>query len=100
MLLFLIDDPFVSSEAKDDSSEDYQHSEMAEETINVETEYDFDPALQNITDTFSREKKDNDKMRNFSFKNKGRQFCAYTVILIPCLTILLVLSLQIGRVFG
>lgn len=65
------DDPFVSSEAKDDTSEDYQHSEMAEETINVETEYDFDPALQNITDTFSREKKDNDKTRNSSFKNKG-----------------------------
>lgn len=83
-------DPLVSSEAKDRTSEGYRHSQMAEETRSVGKNYEFDRALWNITATFSREEKDNDKMWNSSFKNTGRPLCASTIILVPRLTLLLV----------
>lgn len=74
-----MDDPLLSSEAKDRTSEGYRHSQMAEETRSVEKNYEFDRALWNITATFSQEEKDNDKMWNSSFKNTGRPLCASTI---------------------
>ncbi|KAF7129274.1 hypothetical protein RHSIM_Rhsim10G0132400 [Rhododendron simsii] len=71
-----MDDPLVSSEAKDHTSERYRHSQMAEETRSVEKNYEFDRALWNITATFSREERDNDKMWNSSFKNTVEQYAA------------------------
>lgn len=71
--LLSTEDEFMrpSPEAKDHTSEGYRHSQMAEETRSVEKNYEFDRALWNITATFSGEEKDNDKMRNSSFKNTG-----------------------------